>query len=208
MIALKFEYLEPKTMEEAISLLSRYEDKARVIAGGTDLLIRLKRGEGLHRHLINIKGIPNQDVIVYDEKQGLRIGVLATIHSIELSPLIRQEFGVLAQAASKLGTLQIRNCATIAGNLCNAAPSAEMAPALIVLGATARIIGASGERTVPIDDFFIGPGQTVLKPTEVLTEVQVPSLLSRSGGVYLKQTIRRSLDLAIVEVGVITTIIW
>jgi len=120
--------------------------------------------------------------------------------------VIKEKFGVLARAASKLGTPQIRNRATLAGNLCNAAPSAELAPALIVLGARARIIGTAGERAVLIEDFFIGPGLTVLKPDEILAEIQVPNLLPRSGGVYVKHTIRKALDLAIVGVAVITTL--
>ena len=204
MITEKSKYLEPKTIEEAIFLLSRHKEAAKVVAGGTDLIIQLKKGVELPRYIINIKGISNQDSITYDEREGLRIGALATIHSIEVSPVIRQKFGVLAQAASELGTSQVRNCATIGGNLCNAAPSAETAPALIVLEASLKITGAGGERTVPIEDFFIGPGQTVLHPDEILSEIQVPNPPPRSGGVYLKQTIRKALDLATVGVAVIT----
>ena len=204
MIAEKFKYLEPKTMEEAVSLLSRHKEAAKVIAGGTDLIIQLKKGAELPRYIINIKGIPNQDSITYDEREGLRIGALATIHSIEVSPVIRQKFGVLAQAASELGTSQVRNCATIGGNLCNAAPSAETAPALIVLEARLKIAGTGGERTVPIEDFFTGPGQTVLHPDEIISEIQVPNPLPRSSGVYIKQTVRKALDLATVGVAVIT----
>lgn len=198
-------YFAPKTIKEACSLLSEYKEEAKVIAGGTDLLVVMKHREVLPKYIINIRGIPGQDYIIYDESEGLSIGALATIRSIETSSLIREKFGILAQAASKLGTWQIRNQGTIGGNLCNAAPSAEMAPALMVLEAKLKIIGADRERMVPIEDFFTGPGQTVLKPTEILTEIQVPNLLPRSGGVYLKQTIRKAMDLAIVGVGIITT---
>ena len=204
MITEKFKHLEPKTIEEAIFLLSRHKEAAKVIAGGTDLITQLKKGAELPRYIINIKGIPDQDSITYDEREGLRIGALATIHSIEVSPVIRQKFGVLAQAASELGTPQVRNRATIGGNLCNAAPSAETAPALIVLEARLKIAGAGGERTVPIEDFFTGPGQTMLHPDEILSEIQVPNPPPRSGGVYLKQTVRKALDLATVGVAVIT----
>ena len=200
------QYLKPKTIEEAVSLLLRHRDEAKVIAGGTDLLVQLKKGAVLPRYIINIKGIPNQGIITYDEKEGLRIGALATIHSIEVSPVIRQKFSILAQAASELGTLQVRNCATIGGNLCNAAPSAETAPALIVLGARVKIVGADGERTVPIENFFTGPGQTVLRPHEILSEIQVPNLPPRSGSVYIARTLRKALDLAIAGVAVVTTI--
>jgi len=204
MITEKLKYLEPKTMEEVIFLLSRHKEAAKVVAGGTDLITQLKKGAELPRYIINIKGIPNQDSITYDEREGLRIGALATIHSIEASPVIRQKFGVLAKASSELGTPQIRNCATIGGNLCNAAPSAETAPALLVLEARLKIVGTDGERTVPIEDFFTGPGQTVLHPDEILSEIQVPNPLPRSGGVYIKQTVRKALDLATVGVAVIT----
>jgi len=204
MITEKLKYLEPKTMEEAVSLLSQHKEAAKVVAGGTDLITQLKKGAELPRYIINIKGIPDQDSITYDEREGLRIGALATIHSIEVSPVIRQKFGVLAKAASELGTSQIRNCATIGGNLCNAAPSAETAPALLVLEARLKIVGANGERTVHIEDFFTGPGQTMLHPDEILSEIQVPNPPPRSGGVYLKQTVRKALDLATVGVAVIT----
>jgi len=198
-------YFAPRTMEEACALLAKYKEQAKVIAGGTDLLVQIKHGEILPKYIINIRGIPKQDYIVYDDKVGLSIGALATIHSIEASSLIQEKFNILAQAASKLGTRQIRNQATIAGNLCNASPSAELAPALIVLGAKVGILRASRERTVLIEDFFTGPGQTVLKPDEILAEIQVPNLLPRSGGVYIKHTIRKAMDLAIVGVGVMVT---
>ena len=113
MITEKFKYLEPKTMEEAVSLLSRHKEAAKVVAGGTDLIVQLKKGAELPRYIINIKGIPDQASITYDEREGLRIGALATIHSVEVSPVIRQKFGVLAQAASELGTSQVRNCAIL-----------------------------------------------------------------------------------------------
>ena len=198
-------YLVPKTLKEACLLLSKHKDEARVIAGGTDILVQMKHGEALPRYIINIRNIPEQDYIIYDKKNGLSIGALATIHAIEDSSVVQEKFGILAQAASQLGTAQIRNQATIAGNLCNAAPSAELAPALIVLGARVKIVGAGEERVVPIEDFFTGPGQTVLKADEILSEVQVPNLLPHSSGVYLKHTIRKALDLAIVGVGVMVT---
>ena len=206
MFSPKIEYFTPKTIEEARSLVLKYKGEAKIIAGGTDLVVQMKHKEVLPRHIINIRGISGQDYIVHDEKEGLRIGAMATIRSIEVSPVVREKFNILAQAASELGSAQVRNRATIAGNLCNAAPSAETAPPLIVLGAKAKIMGADGERTVPIENFFTGPGQTVLRPDEILVEIQVPNLLPRSSGVYIKHTIRKALDLAIVGVAVIVTL--
>ncbi len=205
MFTSKIEYVTPKTIEEARSLVLKYKGEAKIIAGGTDLVVQMKHKGVLPKHIINIRGISGQDYIVHDEKEGLRIGALATMRSIEVSPVVREKFNILARAASMLGTWQVRNRATIAGNLCNAAPSAETAPPLIVLGAKAKIMGADGERTVPIENFFIGPGQTILKPGEILTEIQVPNLLPRSGGIYIKHTLRKALDLAIVGVAALVT---
>ncbi len=205
MFTSKTEYFTPKTIEEARSLVLKYKGEAKIIAGGTDLVVQMKHKEVLPKHIINIRGISGQDYIIRDEKEGLRIGALATIRSIEVSPVVREKFNILARAASMLGTWQVRNRGTIAGNLCNAAPSAETAPPLIVLGAKAKIMGADGERTVPIENFFIGPGQTILKPGEILTEIQVPNLLPRSGGIYIKHTLRKALDLAIVGVAALVT---
>lgn len=199
-------YFAPETLEEACSLLSEHKDNARVIAGGTDLLLKMRQGDVLPKYIINIRNIPEQDYIVYDEKKGLRIGSLTTICSIKTSSLIQEKFGILAQAASQLGTVQIRNQATIGGNVCNAATSADTIPALLVLGASVKIVAAGGERTIPIEDFFVGPGQTVLKADEIVVEIRVPNLPPRSAGVYMKHTIRKALDLAIVGVAAIATL--
>ena len=198
-------YFVPKTMEEACSLLSDHKAEAAVVAGGTDLVVRMKQGTALPRCVINIGSIAGQDYINYDEKKGLKIGAQASILSLATSPVIRAKYGILAQAAGELGTPHIRRRATLAGNLCNAAPSAETAPALIVLGASLKLVATGRERTIPVEDFFIGPGQTVLASDEIVAEIGVPGLAPRSGGVYLKHTVRKALDLAIVGVAVMVT---
>ena len=195
-------YFAPKTMEEACSLLSSHKVEAAVVAGGTDLIVCMKKGIALPRYIINIGSIAGQDYINYDEKKGLRIGGQAPILSLATSPVIRAKYGVLAQAAGELGTPHVRRGATLAGNLCNASPSAETAPALIVLGASLKLVATGRERTVPVEDFFVGPGQTVRAPDEILAEIGVPNLAPRSGGVYLKHTVRKALDLAVVGVAV------
>ena len=205
MLSPKIEYFAPKTIQEACSLALQYKGEAKIIAGGTDLLVEMKRKEVLPKYIIDIKDIPGQDDIIYDEKGGLRIGALATIRSIEVSPLIREKFGILAQAASKLGTWQVRNRGTIAGNLVTAAPSADTIPALMVLGAKIKIMGADGERVVPIENFFTGPLKTVLRPEEILAEIHVPNLPPRSGGAYIKHTVRKAMDLAIIGVAALVT---
>ncbi len=205
MLPPKIEYLRPRTIQEACSLALQYKGEAKIIAGGTDLVVEMKRKEVLPKYIIDIKDIPGQDDIIYDEKEGLRIGALATIRSVEVSPVIRRRFGILAQAASKLGTWQVRNRGTIAGNLVTAAPSADTVPALMVLGAGIKIMGAGGERVVPIENFFTGPLKTVLRPGEILAEVQVPNLPPQSGGAYIKHTIRKTMDLAIIGVAALVT---
>ena len=127
----KIEYFTPKTLEEARSLVLKYKGEAKIIAGGTDLVVQMKHQKALPTHIINIRGISGQDYIVHDEKEGLRIGALATLRSIEVSPIIQKRFNILAQAASKLGTWQVRNRGTIAGNLVTAATSADTIPALM-----------------------------------------------------------------------------
>jgi carbon-monoxide dehydrogenase medium subunit len=198
----RFEYLEAKTVKEACSLLSQYKDKARLIAGGTDLLVAARRRKITPLYVINIKTIPNLDYITADGK-GLQIGALATLSDIESSPLIRDGFPIIADSAHQVGTPQIRNVGTIGGNLCNAAPSADMAPALIGLGAKAKLKGVKGERTVALEDFFTGPGETVLKTGEMLIEIQVPNPPPHTGGIYLKLPARTAIDLAVVGVAVV-----
>ncbi len=206
MLSPKIEYFMPRTMEEACSLALKYREQAKIIAGGTDLLVQMKHKEVLPRYIINIRSISGQDYITYDKKEGLRIGTLATVHSLVVSPLIQEKCNVLAQAASQLGSVTVRRMATIGGNLCNAATSADTIPALMVLAARLKILGADGEKTIPIENFFTGPGQTVLKPDEILAEIQVPNLLPQSGGVYIKRTIRKAMDLAIIGVAAIVTL--
>jgi carbon-monoxide dehydrogenase medium subunit len=200
----KFEYLDPKTIEEACSLLSQHGDKARLIAGGTDLLIIMKHKEVTPEYLVGLKGIPNLDSIDADA-EGVRIGALATLSSIGDSAVVRERFPFLADIAGKMATHQIRNMGTIGGNICHAAPSADTVPSLICLGAKAKLVGPKKERIVAVEEFFTGPGETVLKAGEILTEIQVPNQPARTGGAYLRLT-RLSVDLAVVGVAALVTL--
>ena len=200
----RFDYLAPKTVAEALSLLSQYQGKAKVTAGGTDLVPKLKRREiETPAYIIDLKGIPGLDYIRYDETDGLRFGALTTIRAIETSPVIKEKFTVLAQAASSIGSVQVRNRGTVAGNICNAVPSADTAPALLTLQARLKIVSHKGERTVDIGNFFTGPNETILTNEELLEEIMVPHLPPNSRGIYLKLSPRRSMDLAIVGVAVV-----
>lgn len=196
-------YSKVKTVTEFRDLVSKYKKSAKVIAGGSDLLVKMKLKEELPKVLIDIQGIRDLDYIGSDDDKSLKIGALTTIHSVATSSLVRKSYELLAEAASKLGTQQIRNRATIGGNLCNAAPSADIAPPLIALGAMVKATDGETERLIRIDRFFAGPGKTILNQGEILAEIQIDKPTPQSRGVYLKHTLRRSLDLAIVGVAVL-----
>ncbi len=198
-------YLSPQTIEEAISLVSRYTAKAKIIAGGTDLVVQIKKKEVHPQVVISIAGVSALNYIKYDKETGLSIGALTPVSAIEQSDIVKSKFPVLAEAAGTLGSPMIRERATIGGNLCNAAPSADTAPALIVLGAKVKLAGARGERIIPLEEFFKGPGETALKPGEMLTEIQVPNMPPQSGAAYLKQKRRMGADLAVVGVAALVT---
>lgn len=196
----RFEYLAPATLEEAISALSDHEGEAKVLAGGTDLLIYMKSGRVAPSYLVDIKRIPGLDRIAFDEAEGLRIGALTRLADVADHPIIRERFPMAAAGAESIGTIQVRNKGTIGGNLCNAAPSADMAPPIIAFGTAVKIVGPKGERTLPLDEFFLGPGRTVLGAGDILTEIIIPTPPERSGGVYLRIARRSAIDIAAVGV--------
>jgi carbon-monoxide dehydrogenase medium subunit len=198
-----FEYLRPKTIQEACSLLSQFKEKARIITGGTDLLLKMRLREVVPQYVIGLKSIPELVYVKYDEANGLKLGALTTINAVETSPVVRDRFPVLSQAASVMASAQIRHLATVIGNLCSAVPSADMAPGLIVLGASLKIASTRGERIIAVEDFFSAPGESVLAPDELVAEVQVPNPPPHSGTVYIKHAIRSAMELAIVGVAVL-----
>ena len=196
----KFEYHAPASLSEALDYLSRYSGKAKVLAGGTDLLVSMKKREVLPEHLINLKGIQELKHIRYDKKRGLEIGGLVTLREIERSTIVKEKYGALWDAANVMAAPQIRSLATIGGNLCSAVPSADTAPPLVALGATVTLAGKNGERTLLVEDFFAGPEASVLNPVEILSRVFIPSPNENSGGAYLKLMRRNAMDLALVGV--------
>jgi carbon-monoxide dehydrogenase medium subunit len=185
----EFELHLPGTVPEACSLLRKYGQDACILAGGTDLLVKMKLKRALPRHLVNIKCVPGLDAITCDER-GLHIGALANIQSINESPVIAQKFPMLRTAAGKLGTTQIRNRGTLGGNLGNASPSAETATVLMVHEASVCCVGPEGERMIPVGQFFVGPGRTVLAAGEIITSVDIPPMPLFSGGSYRKHSLR------------------
>jgi CO/xanthine dehydrogenase FAD-binding subunit len=203
---MRFEYIAPKDLGETLSVLSEYGKKARVIAGGTDLLMQMKGNLKKPDYVVDIGGIPELSYIDFNERLGLRVGAATTVRGLETSALLKEKYPVISESARQLGSIAIRNVATLGGNLCNASPSAEMAPALLGLSAKVKIAKRDGERVIPLDGFFVGPGETVLEDGELLTEIQVPPALNKSAGVYLSHTTRGSIDLSIASVAAIISL--
>ncbi len=200
-----FEYFAPKTLEKALSLLDKYGDECKVIAGGQSLLILMRQGLVAPEYLIDIKGISELNYIKSGAKEGLRIGALTTHRAIEKSPVMKNGFGVLAEMERGLASIQTRNWGTIAGNICHADPAGDPAPVLIALNATLRMAGLKGERTMPVEDFFLDYFETALEHDELLTEIQIPAVAPYTGTAYTKFSIIES-DLATVGVAVSITL--
>ncbi len=198
-----FEYFEPKTLKEAVRLLVKYKKGAKLLAGGTDLLIGMKDGFVKPKCLINLKKINGLDKISYSKKEGLSIGSLVTWTNILSSKPIHQYYPILREAASLIGCPQIRNLGTIGGNICHASPSADSAPALMVYGAQCMIAGPGKDRVIPIEEIFAGVQKISLKVGEILKGLRLPTPVTGSNGCYLKFSPRRAMDLPIVGVGVL-----
>lgn len=170
------EYFEPASAAEAVGLLSQYKGRAKVIAGGTDLLVDMKSRRYGPQYIISLQAIPGLQSIQYDGKEGLRLGSMVTMRALELSMELRQRYPAISQAATDFTHVAIRNLATLGGNLCHGVPSADLAPPLIAYAARARVAGPGGEREILLEDFFLGPRQTALRAEEILVEVRVPAL--------------------------------
>jgi carbon-monoxide dehydrogenase medium subunit len=168
-------------------------------------MVKIKNKQVRPQYLISLKNIPDLDTIEYKNAE-LRIGALATHRKLEFSPVIRKYFPILTDAVENIGSAQIRNVATIGGNIVNAVPSADGATPLIALGAKVRLVGAKGERMMALEDFFTGPGQTVLEHGEILCEFVIPRLPPRTGGAYWKHTRRAAMELPILGVAVLISL--
>jgi CO/xanthine dehydrogenase FAD-binding subunit len=200
-----FDYFSPGTIEDASELVVKYGNEAKLMAGGTDLIVGMKNEEIHPKVVIDLKRIQGLSHITHD-RDYFRIGALVTVHEIETSPLIRKELGILSEAASVLGSVQIRDKGTVGGNLCHASPSADLAPPLIALDGEVKIKSKKGERIEKVERFFKGPGISVLHSEEILTEIQIPIPLPNTGGVYLKFSPRKAMDLAVVSVATMVTL--
>ncbi|MEM1664699.1 MAG: xanthine dehydrogenase family protein subunit M [Zestosphaera sp.] len=192
-IPFEFQYFEPESLEEALQLLKTYGNEARILAGGTDLLVKMKVRAIEPKYIINIKRIKELRYIKTD-KDSIRIGALTTWRDLEKSDSVGEEVPALYDAVKSMGSVQIRNMATVGGNLCNASPAADSAPPLLVHEAKIKLTSIEGTREIPITEFFTGPGTTVMKPYELLHEIIIPRKRGKSS--FIKVS-RVAMDLAI-----------
>lgn len=197
-----FVYQKVYSLQEALDAASASKGASVFMAGGTDLLVQIKEGKRRLQGIIDVKGISEMDGVVITGGE-CSIGALTSIRTLETSLPVSEKVPLLAQAAAKLGSVQVRHRATIGGNLCNASPSADTASALLALDAQVEIFGKAGTRVIDLHKFFLGPGATVLGDGELLTRLKIPLTHNRQGSVYYKLTTRKAMDLAFVGVAVL-----
>ena len=194
-----FEYAAPQNLQEAVALLSEANGEARALAGGTDLIAQMKENRRSPSLVVDVKKIPELNILSYTT--GLRIGAAVSCTQIAGFEPVRVHYPALAEACALVGSYQIQNRAALGGNFCNAAPSADAVPPALSYGATLVIVGSNGRRALPAEDFFVGPGQTVLEKGEVLVEIGLPPPPPHSGAAYLRFIPREEMDIAVAGVG-------
>jgi CO/xanthine dehydrogenase FAD-binding subunit len=199
----RFEYHKPHTIKEAIALMGSLEN-AKFIAGGTDIMVLIRQKKIAPAHLVSLRNIT--DFSSLDTREGLQIGGGVTHSDIVANEFIRERYSALTDAAGQVGSRQIRNVATVSGNICNAAPSADTACPLLVLDADVKIAGPKGERQVHLDDFYLGAGRVDLGPGELVAGFQIPAFGQNTGSAYIKHTRRQAMDLPMVGIAVRVTI--
>jgi CO/xanthine dehydrogenase FAD-binding subunit len=200
-LMLHYDYHKPDTLKEALALMAQYKNEAVFIAGGTDVMVQIEQRKLKPRALISLR-----NVVDLKRNDGTTIGSGVTHRQLQKDPLVQEHFSALHDAACNLGSTQIRNVATIGGNICTAAPSADTACPLLVLDAKAVLVSATGEREVDIDEFFTGPGKTVLRKGEILKEFRIGRFTEKTGSVYIKHTRRAAMDLPIIGIAVRITL--
>ena len=196
----RFDLILPSSVDDCLRVLAERGPEAKLVAGGTDLLPQLKNGLLTPACVVDLSGVAPLRRLERADGRGLRIGPAVTARALERDPGVRSDYVALAESAALIGSVQVRNLATVGGNLCNAAPSADMVPPLLALDAEVVIAGPRGHRRVPLASFFVGVRRTVLAPDELLLDIVVPAPGPRSGGSYLRHTPRRELDIAVVGV--------
>lgn len=197
----KFDYFTPRSLEEALSLLAEQGVDARVFAGGTDIMVKMSHGLMKPGAIIALRGIDGLDGIRFDADEGLTIGATARLADVASHPDILTHYPAVAHSVQVMANVEVRNMGTVAGNLCNAAPSADTAPPLMVMGAEVTLASLQGERRLALDQFFQGPGLTAMEPGEIMTAIHVPLPPQGSSASYKRISGRCGVDIAAVGVG-------
>ena len=192
-----FEYFTPDRLDEALDILQQHPE-AQVLAGGTDLLVQAHERNRPIAALVSLRRIPGLNTVAINGM--LCLGAMQTVGKVAAHPGIRQDYTALAMGAGLIGSVQIQNMATVGGNICNASPSADTAPGLLASGAQVVLASAMGERILPLEAFFQGPGKTALQPGELLIRLELPLPPAHCGSFYLRHTPRARMDLAFVGV--------
>ena len=195
------EFTTPKTIDEAVQAMASAGDRARALAGGTDLLVQLRGGRRSADLVVDVKDIPELNEISYSPQSGLTIGAAAPCHQIYENQDVATKYPGLVDSASLIGSIQIQGRASLGGNLCNSAPSADAIPPMIALGGVANVTGPNGSRQVAVEDFCTGPGRNVLEPGELLVSINIPAPAPNSGANYLRFIPRNEMDIAVAGVG-------
>ncbi len=198
----RFEYHAPKTLVSALSILAEQGDGAHLFAGGTDVMVKMSAGRLKPKVVIHLMDIEGLDGIQFHPTQGLTLGATARLAEVAAHPDVLKNYPALAHAVEVMANVEVRHMATVAGNLCNAAPSADTAPPLIAMGAEVTLASVNGERRLPLDQFFVGPGFTAMQQGEVMTSIHVPPPQPKSGASYMRISARCGVDIAAVGVGV------
>jgi carbon-monoxide dehydrogenase medium subunit len=194
-----FEYVRPSGLSEALSLLASRGTDVRVLAGGTDVMIRLRMGHMRPAVVLDIKDVRELSDGIIETDGALRFGARVTMTHLIEDERVKRHFGALVEAALVVGSVQIRNRATLAGNSCNASPAGDTPPALLVYGATLNLVSERGRRSVPMTEFFTGPGKTVKAPEELVESIDVPLPATRAGAAFGRITRRYGVDLATIN---------
>ena len=200
-LAADYEYLAPATLKEALSVLGEKE-RVKILAGGTDLITQLKTGADVDmKYMLDIKRVAGLDYIRYDDKKAtLHIGPTATLSQIEKNDFVKEKYQALSEAISLMASISVRNMATMGGNICNASPVADSVVPSICYGAVLTLANSRGERTVPLHEFFVGPGVSVMAADEMLTDIAIPLPKANTGAAFAKKTRVKS-DIAKISVG-------
>ena len=198
-----FDYVRVSDLNEVLLLLKEHGEAARLLMGGTDLFVRMRDGLTCPRTVVDVKHLPGMRNIAYDEQAGLTVGAAATMNQVACHPDVQAHYPLLAEAAESVASYQLRNRATLGGNLCNGSPAADTAPAVLVLEGRLVLYGPDGEREVAARGFFLGPGETAIQTGELMTAIRLPIPPDGAAGRYLKLGRNKAGDLAIAGVAVL-----